>query len=409
MLTRPTPDQAAWQDYEIGMFLHFAPNTWADKEYDDLSIPLSRINPEKLDADQWVNVAEAMGAKYIVFVAKHVGGFCMWRTDTTDYSIQNTPWRGGKGDALADLARSCRRRGIKLGVYLSPADTKHGAGVSGRCATPEAQAAYNELYRRQLTEVLSRYGRMAEVWFDGSNVIEVGDILKKYAPHAAIFQGKYATIRWVGNESGFAPYPAWNAVKEADRLAGATAANGDPDGDAWLPNECDVSLRRDWFWNTQNEPTIKSLDHLMDLYYRSVGYGATLLLNVTPDTSGRIPEADARRVAEFGAEIKRRFGRALAETSGKGESIELSLGKPARIDHVLMMEDIRQGERVREYVVEAWADGGWREIARGAAIGHKKIDRLAAPVETEKVRLRVTKSAAEPILRKLAVYDTTAR
>jgi len=137
-LARPTPQQAAWQDCEIGMFIHFAPNTWTDREGDDLSLPLAKMNPEKLDTDQWVAAAEAMGAKYLVFVAKHVGGFCMWQTETTDYSVKSIPWRGGKGDVLADLSASCRKRGMKLGVYLSPCDRKHGAGVGGRCKTPEA-------------------------------------------------------------------------------------------------------------------------------------------------------------------------------------------------------------------------------------------------------------------------------
>ncbi len=211
-LAKPTPEQAAWQRLELGMFIHFAPNTWQDKEGDDLSTPLDQINPEQLDTEQWVDVAEAMGAKYIVFVAKHIGGFCMWQTDTTDYGIKNTPWRLGKGDVLAELAASCRKRNIGLGVYLSPRDDHLGAATSGRCKTAEEQAKYSDIYRRQLTEVLSRYGSMMEVWFDGSNVIEVGDILAKHAPEAMIFQGKYATIRWVGNEDGTAPYPAWNAV-----------------------------------------------------------------------------------------------------------------------------------------------------------------------------------------------------
>lgn len=407
-LAVPTPQQAAWQDLEIGMFIHFAPNTWQDQEYDDLSTPLEKIDPAKLDTDQWVRAAELMGAKYIVFVAKHVGGFCMWQTDTTDYGIKNTPWRGGKGDVLGDLAASCRRRGMKLGVYLSPQDRKHGAEVSGKCKTEEEQSAYNKLYRQQLIEVLSRYGRMVEVWFDGSNVIEVGDILRKHAPNAMIFQGPHATIRWVGNEDGVAPYPAWNAVpEEVWRACKATAEHGDPNGAIWLPNECDARIRRDWFWNSRNASTLKTVDQLMEMYYRSVGHGATLLLNHTPDTSGLIPEADVRRGAEFGAEVKRRFGKPLAEVSGKGTAVELKLPRAHLIDHIITMEDITRGERVREYVVEGLVGGQWRELARGSAIGHKKIDRIP-PVEVESVRLHCTEYAADPIIRTLAVYDTSS-
>ena len=166
------------------MFVHFAPNTWQDREYDDLLTPLSAINPTQLDTDQWAECARGLGAKYIVAVAKHAGGFCMWQTETTAYGIRNTPWRGGKGDVLADLSRSCRQQGLRLGVYLSPQDGKFGAGTGGRCKTPELQKTYNDIYRRQLTELLSRYGEMVEIWFDGSLQTPVGDILKERAPHA---------------------------------------------------------------------------------------------------------------------------------------------------------------------------------------------------------------------------------
>ena len=406
-LARPTPQQQAWHDCETGMFIHFAPNTWLDEEYDDLSLPLERFNPAALDTDQWVSAAEAMGAKYIIFVAKHAGGFCMWQTDTTDYSVKSTPWRGGKGDVLADLAESCRKRGIKLGVYVSPTDRKQGAGPAGRCETPEQQAAYNQVYRRQLTEVLGGYGEMFEVWFDGNIVVPVGDILAENAPQAMVFQGPCATIRWVGNEDGYAPYPAWNAVSAEDaRTGGATATDGTPLGTAWLPNECDARIRSTWFWNTKNASTLKNVDELMEMYYRSVGHGAVLLLNQTPDTSGLIPEADFKRGAEFGAEVQRRFGTSLAETAGRGDVLELALERPSAIDHVVTMEDVAYGERVRAYVVEGLTDSDWRPLCQGTAIGHKKIDRIP-PVTVSKVRLGVIASAAEPVIRKLAVYDST--
>lgn len=402
---RPTPEQVAWQDAELGMFIHFAPNTWQDEEYDKRTTPLEQINPERLDTDQWVRTAEAMGAEYIVFVAKHVGGFCMWQTDTSEYGIKNAAWRGGKGDVLADLAQSCRKRDMKLGVYLSPRDDTFGADTGGRCPTPELQEKYNAIYRQQLTEVLSRYGEMFEVWFDGSNIIEVGDILKKYAPKAAIFQGKYATIRWVGNEDGVAPYPAWNTVSKDAWQRGATAADGDPDGGVWLPNECDARIRRDWFWSSKNADTLKTVEQLIDMYYKSVGHGAVLLLNNTPDSTGLIPECDAKRSAEFGAEIRRRFGESLAEASGQGDTVEVSLPEPAKIDHVVTTEDIAQGERVLEYVIEGFCGVEWKELARGTAIGHKKIDKIA-PAEVSKVRIRVLKSAEPPVIRKLALYNT---
>ncbi len=403
----PSAQQRAWQDLGVGMFIHFAPNTWQDKEYDDLSTPLSLINPDKLDTDQWVDTAVKMGAKYIIFVAKHAGGFCMWPTATTDYSIKSTSWRGGKGDVVADLAASCKKRGIKLGLYLSPQDAKHGAGTGGRCKTPEEQQAYNDIYRNQLTELLTGYAPITEIWFDGSQVVPVGDILQRYAPEAMIFQGPHATIRWVGNEMGFAPYPAWNSLPARDAKTGtATALHGDPDGDVWMPNEVDVSLRRpNWFWSTRNETKIMSLDQLMEIYYRSVGRGANLLLNLTPDRSGLIPAADVARIQEFGDEVRRRFGRSLAETSGSGTTLELKLKAPANVDHVILQEDIRSGERVREYVLEGLANGKWIAVGEGTAIGQMRLQPTASgPVEA--LRLRCTRSAGTPAIRRLAVFAT---
>ena len=282
----PSADQLAWQDLEIGMFVHFAPNTFQDKEGDDLSTPLSAINPD-IDTDNWAECALNLGAGYIVFVAKHQGGFCMWQTKTTKYSIGNTPWKGGHGDVLGDLSVSCKKRGLRLGVYLSPRDDYFGAGVGGVCKDPSRQAAYDAMYREQLTEVLTRYGQMVEVWFDGSSVVPTSDLVQKYAAHAAIFQGPDATIRWVGNENGFAPYPLWNAESKADARSGtSTSLLGDPDGDAWIPVECDVSIRRpNWFWSTTNERNLMTLDQLIEVYYRSVGRGAKLLLNIPPDTA----------------------------------------------------------------------------------------------------------------------------
>lgn len=405
---KPTPGQIEWHDMELEMFLCLDPCTWQNREYDNHSTPLERINPAKLDTDQWADVAVSMGVGQIVFVAKHTGGFCWWQTRTSNYGVKEIPWRSGKGDVVRMLSDSCRQRGLKLGIYLSPQDRVHGAGLGGRCQTHEAQASYARVYRRQLTELLSRYRSVSEVWFDGSSVIDVGDILRRYAPEAMVFQSRYATIRWVGNENGVAPYPAWNAVSMEAALSGiATSKDGDPDGDVWLPNECDARIRSTWFWNEHNAHTLKSLDELMQMYYRSVGHGAVLLLNNTPDTSGLIPRPDVKRSDEFGAEIRRRFQKSTAETKGQGHSIELAFPQPAVIDHAVAMEQIAGGERVREYAVEAFTDGGWREICRGTAIGHKRIDPFK-PVIVSRLRLRTIRAAGEPLIRKFAAYDVGA-
>lgn len=405
-LALPTRAQAEWHDYEVGMFVHFAPNTWFDQEYDDLSKPRRELNPERLDAAQWVRVAESMGARYLVFVAKHVGGFCWWQTDSSDYGVRQIPWRDGRGDVMADLAAACRERGIHLGVYLSPADRHLGVGVGGKADDPGQQANYQRVFRQQLTELLSRYGEIKEVWFDGSLVFEVGDILREHAPGAVVFQGPQASIRWVGNEDGHAPYPAWNAVRYGKKPWGIyTAEDSDPDGDRWLPIECDARIRNTWFWRTDNLGTLKSVDQLLAMYEQSVGRGAVLLLNNTPDPSGLIPEPDARRSAEFGAEIRRRYGTPVIDTAGRGATTEMILSAPRRVDAVITMEDISQGERVREYVLEGRVNGVWQTLAAGTAIGHKRIDRFE-PVEVTELRLRVTRSVGQPVIRKFAAYAT---
>jgi alpha-L-fucosidase len=406
----PTPVQAAWQDLELGAFIHLAPQTWQDHETDDLSTDLAAINPDKLNTDQWAMVARSMGANYIVFVAKHEGGFCWWQTDTTDFSVKNTPWRGGNGDVLADLAKTCQKFvGVKLGVYLSPQDKKHGIGIGGKADDPARQAEYENLFRQQLTEVLTRYGDMCEVWFDGSLVFDVGDILAAHAKNAVIFQGPQATIRWVGNEDGIAPYQTCNTVKRGVKKWGDyTAKDSDLSGDAWLPCECDARIRATWFWQTGNEKTLKSVPLLMAMYDQSVGFGHNLLLNLTPDRTGVIPKADAKRAAEFGDAIGKCYGSPrTAPASGKGKELVLKLPQRNVIDRVVIMEDITQGERIRRYELDALVKGAWEPLGGGELVGHKRIEAVA-PVMVEGVRLRVTESVGEPIIRSLEVCSSGA-
>lgn len=411
VLAKPTPDQLLWQDNELGMFIHYSINTYRDLEWDTAPRMqnLTLFTPGSLDTGQWVGAAQAMGAKYIVFVAKHVGGFCMWQTSTSEYSIKNTPYKNGKGDVLAELVATCKARHMKLGVYLSPQDQFQGAGVGGITVNAADQERYDAIYRAQLTEVLRDYGPFMEVWFDGNIHTLVADILKQYAAHAMIFQcpGGATTIRWVGNEDGRCPYPAWNAVPRAVAVAGTgTAANSDPQGDAWIPLECDARIRNTWFWRTDNAQTLKSVQDLMSMYYSSVGHGAVLLLNMTPDRTGAIPQADVDRAAQFGQEIQRRFQTPIAQTYGTGSEVLLPLPKPSTLNHAVLMEDITGGERIREYVVEGLVNGSWQALCSGTAIGHKKIDTFGAVQNVSQVRLRSLRSVGVPIVRQLAVYNT---
>lgn len=415
-LPLPSPAQVRWHSYERIMFVHFSANTWQihrglDNEWDDHSISLNRIDPKQLNTDQWCEVASSWGAKMIIFVAKHVGGFCFWQTTTTDYGIRNTPWKGGKGDVLAELSRSCKKYGLDLGIYIYPGDPAWGAGPGSGGITKDTakQAGYTKVFRQQMTEVLSRYGTIREVWFDGSCRIDVADILQRYAPDAVIFQGPQASLRWVGNEDGFAPFSNWYTLNTKDLRSGvATSAQSDPFGDAYAPAEIDVPLLKNkghkWFWAPNTDHLILTTDQLMDLYYKSVGRGSVLLLNSTPDTTGVIPASHAAAYRAFGAEIRRRFDHPLASTRGAGRQLEISFPSPKDVDHVVLQEDVARGQRVLAFVIEGLdAQGQWHALYAGTSIGAKRICWFPGAT-VEKVRVTFTNVKAEPQIASFALF-----
>ena len=410
-LPRPTAQQYAWQERERLMFVHFGMATWEHREYDNHSVALSRINPTALNTDQWCRVAKSWGAKEIIFVAKHVGGFCWWPTQTTDYGVRNIPWKHGKGDVLAMVAASCRKYGLKLGIYIYPGDDRFGAGIGsgGRTKDPKLQAAYTKIYREQLKEVLSRYGTISEVWFDGSCVIDVSDILRKYAKKAVIFQGPEASIRWAGNEDGVLDYPMWYTLKEKDLKTGvATERQSDPDGDAYAPMESDVTLYNHfWFWSPKGMTHRRSLPELMHIYDRSVGLGGELLLDSTPDTTGLIPEPDVQAYAAFGRALKARFAHPLARSGfHQGGTVLMRWGHPIRLNESLLEEDYCTGQRIRRYVLEGLGPAGWHVLDSGQSVGRKKLD--VFPMQPLKaLRLRVLDSRAVPRIRAWYAYRDT--
>jgi len=407
-LAKPTDIQYRWHEQERIMFVCLDPCTWQGREYDDHSTPLEQINPEKLNTDQWCEAALSWGAKEILFVAKHTGGFCWWQTETTDYGIKNTPYNDGKGDVLKELFESCKKYGLNLGIYVYPGDETWGAGIGsgGQTSDPQKQEAYNKVFRQQLKETLSNYGDALEVWFDGSCKIDVSDILEQHAKNSVIFQGPQATLRWPGTESGRLFYPVWNSIKSEDMRTGvATQVHGDPDGDTWAPLETNTTLYDHfWFWSPEKEKKRKSLDHLIDCYYQSAGYGSVFLLNSTPDTTGLIPPADLELYKSFGKEINRRFKTPLAEVlDKKGRVTVLPLLKEQKVNHVITMEDYRMGHRIRSYAIDGFVNGQWKELCRGQSIGRKKIDYFPE-TELSEIRIRVLKSKGEPLIRSLAAY-----
>ncbi len=390
------------------MFVCLDPCTWQGREYDDHSMPLDRINPEALNTDQWCETAALWGAKEILFVAKHTGGFCWWHTETTEYGIKNTPYKDGKGDVLKDLSVSCKKYGLTLGIYVYPGDDTWGAGVGsgGRTSDPAKQESYNKVFRQQLRETLTNYGEVMEIWFDGSCVIDVSDILKEHGNNSVIFQGPHATLRWPGTESGTLFYPVWNTVKSEDFNTGvSTQVHDDPDGDIWAPLETNTTLYDHfWFWSPEKMKKQKSLDQLMECYYKSVGYGSVFLLNSTPDTTGLIPEEDRRLYKLFGEEIDRRFGSPIAGVQEKkGNELILDLEGQRSINHIITMEDYRQGQRIRTYTIEGYRKGKWIELCEGQSVGRKKIDYFPE-IDVSKVRLTIDKAVGEPLIRSMSVH-----
>lgn len=409
-LARPSASQYAYHEQERIMFVCLDPATWQGREYDNHTTDLKDMKLPKLDVDQWCDAAKSWGAKEILFVAKHTGGFCWWQTETTDYSVKNIAWEDGKGDLVDEVARACKRHGLKLGMYIYPGDDQWGAriGSGGRTSDPAKQEAYNKVLQRQWSEVLSRHrDNIIELWFDGSCYVPLSDVFDQYVGDRVVYlQGPYANLRWVGTESGIAPYPGWNTLKKKDLDTGvSTAVHGDPDGDAWAPLECDTTLYdHHWFWSKEKEKKRKSLDHLIRLYYQSVGRGATFLLNSTPNTDGLIPEGDMELYRKFGDELDRRFSNPLGQTKGRGLVHTIRFESPTMINQLMIMEDYRQGHRIREFVVEARkADGQWVEINSGTAVGRKRIVMFEA-VEVTLVSLRIRKNVKEPIVRDLKVY-----
>lgn len=415
-LARPSKAQYEWQDYELGMFIHWMP--YYGEEISFLNSPELRRDEEyqkaasynmkmsKMDTDQWVRSAVDLGAKYVVFVAKHNKGFVRWQTDTNYFfSMKYSQYKHGKGDIVLELSESCKKYGVKLGIYMCGDSLACEARQGGITTNPNEQDWYTNLYRQWLTEIFTRYGSICEIWFDSSLKIDVRDIIGKYAPNAMVFQSPNATIRWVGNEEGWAYYPAWNSIKRYDAISGiATQYHSDPDGDNWMPLECDVPIRDSWVWNPNPSNKLRTLDELMEMYYKSVGRGTTLLINQGPHPEGYIIDEDFNRMKEFGDEIRRRFDNPIAETSGEGEFVEIDLGKAQPVDHVVLMEDTRCGERIRKYVIEGFDGQKWIQFANGSSVGHKKIDFFPA-ANVSKVRFRGLVAVGQPIIRSMKVYN----
>jgi len=441
----PSPNQLAWQEREFIAFAHFGMNTFTDREWGDGKESPALFNPTDFDARQWVEVFKAAGMRLLILTAKHHDGFCLWPTATTAHSVKSSPWKDGTGDVVAEVARACREAGLAFGVYVSPWDRHEPTyGDSPR---------YNELFRTQLRELLTNYGDIAEVWFDGANGEgpngrrQVYDwpsyyrVVRELQPKAVIF-GMAPDVRWVGTESGYGRETEWSVVPVKLREGAALRpesphpldeafAPGDltaPDlGSreairsapllAWYPAETDVSIRPGWFYHVKQDAQVKTPAKLVDIYFSSVGRNGVLLLNVPPDQRGRIADADVRSLQGLRAALDRAFAAPVAEARPPKPSraaepaavYEVPVAAGRAFDVALVQEDIRQGQRVEQFTLELCAGGDCREFARGTTIGYKRLLRFPEvkvdPARRDaRIRLTVQQTRATPVVSAVGVY-----
>lgn len=363
----PTPGQRDWQKKESGLFCHFGINTFHNKEWSAGQLDPATFQPARFDPAQWVALAQDAGMRYLILTAKHHDGFCLWPTETTAYSVASSPFRG---DVVGEVAQACQDAGLPFGLYLSPWDR------NAACyANP---AAYDQFYIRQLTELCTRYGELCELWFDGAGsegrvydwetIMAVAD---HYQPQAMIFNMGRPTIRWVGNEDGLADDPNFYAVAATQVSAFTEASEAVSDRTVYLPPECDVALRRNWFWQTDDGETRKTKEHLLGIYYRSIGRGANLLLNLGPNRDGLLDIEDCSRVREAAAELRRRFDKPLeAQLTPTASGYALDFGRPVTLDHLILREDYPRGQRIDGYQVVDTQTGS--RLCAGRTIGHQK-------------------------------------
>ncbi len=451
----PTDRQIQWHAMEFYGFLHFTVNTFTDKEwgYGDESPGL--FNPTDFDPDQVVQAAKAGGMEGLILTAKHHDGFCLWPSQYTEHSVKNSPWKGGKGDVVREIAEACRRHGIRFGVYLSPWDRNHKD--YGR---PE----YLAYYRNQLRELLTGYGDLFTVWFDGANGGDgfyggaretrridnrtyydwsnTWEIVRELQPMACMFSDAGPDFRWVGNEQGIAGDPCWATLNMSrpDRHPGGTSEglnSGERPGTAWIPAECDVSIRPGWFYHAAEDAKVKTPAQLLDIYYKSVGRGACLNLNLPPDRRGRIHERDVASLTEFRHILDATFARDLARaarvtasnvradsrefgvgslTDGRKATywatddgvttadVTLQLEQPVAFNVVSLREHLPLGQRVEGFSLETRQEGAWVEFARGTSIGNRRLIRLPRKISADQVRLRILAAAAAPAITEFALH-----
>ncbi len=420
---RPSRAQLDWQRDELAMFVHFGVNTFTDREWGDGTESPSIFDPSALDAGQWARTARAAGFKAMILTAKHHDGFCLWPTRTTSHSVASSPWRGGKGDLVREFVDACRAEGLKAGLYLSPWDRHEPLyGDSLR---------YNELYIAQLTELLTQYGTINEVWFDGANAEGPNGRKQEYdwprtwatvrrlQPDAVMFSDAGPDVRWIGNERGAAGTTNWSTVDprivtvpgmSGDEVM-RSLQDGDREGTVWRPGETDVSIRPGWFHHPEEDEKVRTVDDLVQLYFTSVGRNSKLLLNVPPARDGLFQPADVTNLLAMRERLtalfaKNRVAAGSARWTPRGARTavaEVALQRDANIGIIDLREDIAQGQRVAAYRVEINAGRGWREVARGTTIGYRKLERVSVGT-IQRLRVTIEDAAEAPLPLRIGCY-----
>jgi len=439
----PTRRQLDWQKLGQYAFVHFGPNTFTGNEWGHGTEAESVFNPKNLDCRQWVRTFKKAGLTGVMITAKHHDGFCLWPSQLSKHTVAQSPWRDGKGDVLKDLSEACRAEGMKFGVYLSPWDRNHPS-----YGTPE----YNKVFEGMLREVLTHYGPVFEVWFDGANgegpngKKQVYDwpgfvsVVRQCQPHAVIFSDAGPDIRWVGNEEGHSAPTCWSTI-DRERYHPGTPyytelTEGKEGGTDWVPAECDVSIRPGWFYKTSEDSKIKTTDHLVRLWEQSVGHNANLILNVPASTDGVISQFDVDALDRWHDELKATYGHDLAKgahatadverghgfeasrvTDGRDTTywaapdhenhgvLTLELSQPATFDRVELREPIELGQRIAAFRIEVDSGSGWTELAKGTTVGNRRI--IPVPATTSaKVRVTILDSRACPAISTFALYKT---
>lgn len=427
----PTPRQYEWQQLELIAFIHFGMNTFSDKELGEGTEDPKIFNPTDFDAEQWVLALREAGFKMLVLTAKHHDGFCLWPTKTTKYSVTASPWRNGQGDVVRAVKNACDEYGMKFGIYLSPWDRNAPSYGKGD--------AYNTLFVKQLSELLSAYGSIHEVWLDGFNDEDTNGKIQKYdwerfyrvidsLQPQAVKAVMGNDVRWVGNEQGLGRATEWSVtpfypdtdsvfIGENKRLGIISTAEDlgsrklikEAKTLYWYPSEVDVSIRPGWFYHSKEDSMVKTLGQLINIYYKSVGMNSVLFLNIPPDTSGKLSKIDVERLKELGIYIAHTFknnklldGDAVWKTAPGGvKEFFITSGQP--VNTIMLQEDIQKGQRVEAFRVEGWISDRWELLAEGTTIGYKRLVKFA-DCKPEKIRLSIIRARSAAHIKKVGAY-----